>query len=429
MVNYSGQEGEGESMKENNVLYETALKQFDTVAEILGIEDGIRERMRYPKRSLIVSVPVKMDTGKAKVFKGYRVQHDITLGPSKGGIRYHPNVDLEEVSALAMLMTWKCALMHMPYGGAKGGVQCNPEEMSQNELERMTRRYTTEIVQIIGPDKDIPAPDLYTNSQTMAWMMDTYSMQQGNTVLGVVTGKPLLLGGSLGRAEGTGQGVAYMVMEAARVLYKELRGLRVAIQGVGNVGSVAARLLYEQGCNIVAVSDVSGGAYNPKGILIPYLMHYLKENKHVVGLKEASAITNEELFELDCDVIVPAAIEGQITEKNADKVKAKIVVEGANGPTTPEADKILQDKKVFLVPDILANAGGVTVSYFEWVQDLQCYFWSEEDVQKKLKDVMVGTFNRVLALSNKKGIDMRTAALMLGIGRVAEAKKMRGLYP
>ena len=307
--------------------------------------------------------------------------------------------------------------------------QCNPEEMSQNELERMTRRYTTEIVQIIWADKDIPAPDLYTNSQTMAWMMDTYSMQQGNTVLGVVTGKPLLLGGSLGRAEGTGQGVAYMVMEAARVLYKELRGLRVAIQGLGNVGSVAARLLYEQGCNIVAVSDVSGGAYNPKGILIPYLTHYLKENKHVVGLKEANAITNEELFELDCDVIVPAAIEGQITEKNADKVKAKIVVEGANGLTTPEADKILQDKKVFLVPDILANAGGVTVSYFEWVQDLQCYFWSEEDVQKKLKDVMVGTFNRVLALSNKKGIDMRTAALMLGIGRVAEAKKMRGLYP
>ncbi|OHC06301.1 MAG: glutamate dehydrogenase, partial [Planctomycetes bacterium RIFOXYC2_FULL_41_27] len=296
-------------------------------------------------------------------------------------------------------------------------------------LERMTRRYTTEIVQIIGPDKHIPAPDLYTNSQTMAWMMDTYSMQQGNTVLGVVTGKPLLLGGSLGRTEGTGRGVAYMVMEAARVLYKDLRGLRIAIQGLGNVGSVVARDLYDHGCNIVAVSDVSGGAYNPKGILVPYLTHYLKENKHVVGLKEANAITNEELFELDCDVIVPAAIEGQITEKNADKVKAKIIVEGANGPTTPEADKILKDKKVFLVPDILANAGGVTVSYFEWVQDIQYYFWSEEDIQKKLKDVMVGTFNRVLALANKKGVDMRTAALMLGIGRVAEAKKMRGLYP
>ena len=416
-------------MKSNNILYETALKQFDTVAEMLNIEDGIRERMRNPKRSFIVSVPVKMDTGKAKVFKGYRVQHDITLGPSKGGIRYHPNVDLEEVSALAMLMTWKCALMHMPYGGAKGGVQCNPEEMSEGELERMTRRYTTEIVQIIGPDKDIPAPDLYTNSQTMAWMMDTYSMQQGNTVPGVVTGKPLLLGGSLGRTEGTGRGVAYMVMEAARVLYKDLRGLRIAIQGLGNVGSVVARDLYDHGCNIVAVSDVSGGAYNPKGILVPYLTHYLKENKHVVGLKEANAITNEELFELDCDVIVPAAIEGQITEKNADKVKAKIIVEGANGPTTPEADKILKDKKVFLVPDILANAGGVTVSYFEWVQDIQYYFWSEEDIQKKLKDVMVGTFNRVLALANKKGVDMRTAALMLGIGRVAEAKKLRGLYP
>lgn len=416
-------------MKDNNVLYETAIKQFDDVAEMLQIEDGVRDRMRYPKRALIVSVPVKMDNNKVKVFKGYRVQHDITLGPAKGGIRYHPSVDLEEVSALAMLMTWKCALMHLPYGGAKGGIQCNPEEMSQNELERMTRRYTTEIVQIIGPDKDIPAPDLYTNSQTMAWIMDTYSMQQGITVPGVVTGKPLLLGGSLGRAEGTGRGVAYMVVEAARVLYKELRGLRVAIQGMGNVGSVAARLLHEQGCNIVAVADVSGGVYNSRGILVPYLLHYIKENKHVAGLREAEAIKNEDLFELDCDVIVPAAIEGQITEKNADKVRAKIIVEGANGPTTPAADKILQDKKVFLVPDILANAGGVTVSYFEWVQGLQYYFWSEDDIQKELKDVMTGTFNRVLALSNKKGVDMRTAALMLGIGRVAEAKKLRGLYP
>jgi glutamate dehydrogenase (NAD(P)+) len=416
-------------MNENNILYETALKQFDTVAEIINLDDEIRERMRYPKRSLIVSVPVRLDSGKVKVFRGYRVQHDITLGPSKGGIRYHPNVDLHEVSALAMLMTWKCALMHMPYGGAKGGVQCDPEEMSQGELERMTRRYTTEIVQMIGPDKDIPAPDLYTNSQTMAWMMDTYSMQQGITVPGVVTGKPLLLGGSLGRAEGTGRGVAYMISEAARVLYKDLRGLRVAIQGMGNVGAVVARDLYDQGCNIVAVSDVSGGAYNAKGILIPYLMHHLKENKHLVGLREADAITNEELFELDCDVIVPAAIEGQITGENANKIKAKIIVEGANGPTTPEADKILQDKKVFLVPDILANAGGVTVSYFEWVQDIQYYFWSEDDIQKKLKDVMVSTFNRVLAFSNKKGVDMRTAALMLGIGRVAEAKKLRGLYP
>lgn len=416
-------------MNENNILYETALKQFDTVAEIINLDDEIRERMRYPKRSLIVSVPVRLDSGKVKVFRGYRVQHDITLGPSKGGIRYHPSVDLHEVSALAMLMTWKCALMHMPYGGAKGGVQCDPEEMSQGELERMTRRYTTEIVQMIGPDKDIPAPDLYTNSQTMAWMMDTYSMQQGITVPGVVTGKPLLLGGSLGRAEGTGRGVAYMITEAARVLYKDLRGLRVAIQGMGNVGAVVARDLYDHGCNIVAVSDVSGGAYNPKGILVPYLMHHLKENKHIVGLREADAITNEELFELDCDVIVPAAIEGQITGENANKIKAKIIVEGANGPTTPEADKILQDKKVFLVPDILANAGGVTVSYFEWVQDIQYYFWNEDDIQKKLKDVMVSTFNRVLAFSNKKGVDMRTAALMLGIGRVAEAKKLRGLYP
>ena len=415
-------------MEKDNICTDCS-KHIDKVAKVLNLDETDIDILTIPKKVIIFSFPVKLDSGKIRYFTGYRVQFNDARGPAKGGLRFHPELNLEEVKTLAFLMTLKCAVVNLPYGGAKGGVQCNPEEMSQNELERMTRRYTTEIVQIIGPDKDIPAPDLYTNSQTMAWMMDTYSMQQGNTVLGVVTGKPLLLGGSLGRAEGTGRGVAYMVMEAARVLYKDLRGLRVAIQGLGNVGSVAARLLYEQGCNIVAVSDVSGGAYNPKGILVPYLMHHLKENKHVVGLKEANAITNEELFELDCDVIVPAAIEGQITEKNADKVKAKIVVEGANGPTTPEADKILQDKKVFLVPDILANAGGVTVSYFEWVQDIQYYFWSEEDIQKKLKDVMVGTFNRVLALSNKKGVDMRTAALMLGIGRVAEAKKMRGLYP
>ncbi|MDR4506955.1 MAG: Glu/Leu/Phe/Val dehydrogenase [Candidatus Brocadiaceae bacterium] len=416
-------------MKENKILYETALKQFETVAEMLNLDDGMRERMRHPKRALIVSVPVKMDDGSSKVFKGYRVQHDITLGPSKGGLRYHPCVDLEEVSALAMLMTWKCALMHLPYGGAKGGIQCNPEEMSKNELERMTRRYTTEIVQFIGPDKDIPAPDLYTNAETMAWMMDTYSMQQGMTVPGVVTGKPLLLGGSLGRAEGTGRGVAYMVAEAARVLFKDLRGLRVAIQGTGNVGGVAARLLYDQGCTVVAVSDISGGVYNQKGILMPYLLHHLKENKHVCGLRDADAITNQELFELDCDVIIPAAIEGQITEENAERIKAKIIVEGANGPTTAEADKILHDKKTFLVPDILANAGGVTVSYFEWVQGIQYYFWSEEDIHKEQKEVMLGAFNRVFALSKKKGLDMRTAALMLGIDRVAEAKKLRGLYP
>ena len=408
---------------------DSVIEQYELVADQLNLDEGVREKLRKPKRSLIVSVPIELETGTIKVFDGYRIQHDVTLGPSKGGIRYHPNVGLEEVTALAMLMSWKCALMQLPYGGAKGGICCNPAEMTQKEIEKLTRRFTTEIIWAIGPEEDIPAPDMNTNMQTMAWMMDTYSMQKGHTVLGVVTGKPLTLGGSLGREEGTGRGVYYMVQEAAKVVKTDLTGLKIAIQGFGNVGSITANLLYEEGCNIVAISDSSGGLYSQGGINVKDLTKYVKTNKVVAGFTAADHITNEDFFAIDCDVLIPAAIEGQITKHNANNIKAKIIVEGANGPTTPEADKILQDKNIFLIPDILANSGGVIISYFEWVQDLQFYFWKEEDVRLRLKELMRNTFNRVLLLTQEKKIGMRTAAWMLGINRIAEAQKTRGLYP
>ncbi len=407
----------------------SVLKQYDLVADKLKLDDGVRGRLRYPKRSIIVSIPIEMDTGKMKVYKGYRVQHDITLGPSKGGIRYHPNVNLKEVTALAMLMSWKCALIQLPYGGAKGGICCNPAIMSQKEIERLTRRFTTEIIGSIGPEEDIPAPDINTNMQTMAWMMDTYSMQKGRTVLGVVTGKPLVLGGSLGREGGTGRGVFYMVEESTKVIGKELKGLRVAIQGFGNVGSIAAGLLFEEGCKVIAVSNSKGGIYNKGGINVKNLIQHAKKNRTITDFPDVDNITNEELLALDCDVLIPAAIEGQITRYNANNIKAKIIVEGANGPTTPEADKILYDKNVLLVPDILANSGGVIISYFEWVQDLQFYFWKESEVQQRLRGIMVDIFNKVSLLSREEKIDMRTAAWMLGITRIAEAQKTRGLYP
>ncbi len=407
----------------------SVLKQYDLVVDKLKLDDGVRERLRYPKRSIIVSIPIEMDTGKMKVYKGYRVQHDITLGPSKGGIRYHPNVNLKEVTALAMLMSWKCALIQLPYGGAKGGICCNPAIMSQKEIERLTRRFTTEIIGSIGPEEDIPAPDINTNMQTMAWMMDTYSMQKGRTVLGVVTGKPLVLGGSLGREGGTGRGVFYMVEESTKVIGKELKGLRVAIQGFGNVGSIAAGLLFEEGCKVIAVSNSKGGIYNKGGINVKNLIQHAKKNRTITDFPDVDNITNEELLALDCDVLIPAAIEGQITRYNANNIKAKIIVEGANGPTTPEADKILYDKNVLLVPDILANSGGVIISYFEWVQDLQFYFWKESEVQQRLRGIMVDIFNKVSLLSREEKIDMRTAAWMLGITRIAEAQKTRGLYP
>lgn len=408
---------------------ESVLEQYEIVADKIKLDDGIRERLRYPKRALIVSVPIEMDTGIVKVFKGYRVQHDVTLGPSKGGIRYHPNVNLEEVTALAMLMSLKCALMQLPYGGAKGGICCNPKEMSQKEIERITRRYTTEIIWAIGPEEDIPAPDINTNMQTMAWMMDTYSMQKGHTILGVVTGKPLVLGGSLGREEGTGRGVFYMAEESAKVIGKKLRGLTVAIQGFGNVGSVAARLLFEKGCKVIAVSGSKGGIYNKRGINIKNLIQHINENKEIADFHNVNTITNEELLALDCDILIPAAIEGQINKHNAKNIKAKIIVEGANGPTTPEADKILYGRDVLLIPDILANSGGVIISYFEWVQDLQFYFWKEREILQRLREIMTTIFNSVLSLSGEKKVDMRTASWMLGVSRISEAHKSRGLYP
>ena len=407
----------------------SVLKQYDLVADKLELSDNVLERLRYPKRSLLVSIPIEMDSGAVKVYKGFRVQHDITLGPSKGGIRYHPNVNLEEVTALAMLMSWKCALMQLPYGGAKGGICCTPAVMSIKEKERLTRRFTSEIIWAIGPEEDIPAPDMNTNMQTMAWMMDTYSMLKGHTSLGVVTGKPLVLGGSLGREEGTGRGVYYMVEESAKINGKDLKGLRIAIQGFGNVGSAAARLLCGQESKIIAVSNSKGGIYNENGIDIGGLIQHVKENKEIADFPDVQIITNEELLTLDCDVLIPASIEGQITRYNADKVKAGIIVEGANGPTTPEADKILSEHGVRVIPDILANSGGVVISYFEWVQDLQFYFWKENEIHQRLKEIMSNVFNSVLAMSQEKKIDMRMAAWMIGISRIAEAQKLRGLYP
>ena len=410
-------------------LHRTAVSQLDGVARRLALDDDIHMRLRLPRRSLVVTFPVKMDSGKTEVFTGYRVHHSTVLGPTKGGIRYAPDVDLGEVSALAMLMSWKCALMGLPYGGAKGGVRCSPRTMSMSEKEGLTRRYTAEIILLIGPDLDIPAPDLGTDEQTMAWMMDTYSMTQGKSVPGVVTGKPLIVGGSAGRREATGRGIVYAIYQAARHLGYEIRGRKVAVQGFGNVGSVAARLLWREGCVIVAVSDVKGGIYNPEGLDIRQLETHLAEHGSVVDFPGSAPVTNEALLTLPCDILVPAAVGGQIHAGNADKVKAGLVAEGANGPTTPEADAILRDRGVTVIPDILANAGGVVVSYFEWVQGLQYYFWRESEITARLQEIMTRAFNRVWALGAKEGTDLRTAALMEGIRRVAEGYKVRGLYP
>jgi glutamate dehydrogenase (NAD(P)+) len=410
-------------------LHRTAVAQLDGVASRLGLEDDIHQRLRLPRRALVVSIPVLMDSGKTQVFTGYRVHHSTVLGPTKGGVRYAPDVDLGEVSALAMLMSWKCALMGLPYGGAKGGVRCTPRAMSMREKEGLTRRYTAEIILLIGPDLDIPAPDLGTDEQTMAWMMDTYSMTQGKSVPGVVTGKPLIVGGSAGRREATGRGIVYSIYQAARHLGYEIRGRKVVVQGFGNVGSVAARLLWREGCVIVAVSDIKGGIHNPAGLDIRQLETHIAETGSVVGFPGAESVTNEELVTLPCDILVPAAVGGQIHAGNADKVKASLVAEGANGPTTPEADVILRDRGVTVVPDILANAGGVVVSYFEWVQGLQYYFWRESEITARLQEIMTRAFNRVWALGAKEGTDLRTAALMEGVKRVAEGYKVRGLYP
>lgn len=406
-----------------------AQSQLDEIALEMGLDPDIHERLRYPKRAMIVTVPVRMDSGTVKTFTGYRVHHDTTLGPGKGGIRFHPEVSLGEVSGLAMLMTWKCALMGLPYGGAKGGIRCDAPTLSMGEKERLTRRYTSEIINLIGPDKDIPAPDMYTNEQTMAWMMDTYSINVGHTVPSVVTGKPVSIGGSLGRNEATGRGVAYCVKRACEHIGLKVEAPSVVIQGFGNVGGVAATLLHEQGYKVVAVSDVYGGIYNPKGLDIPRLQAYVSEMGRVPDFAGGEAVTNSEMLTLPCDVLVPAALGNQIHAGNASKLSCKIVVEGANGPTSPEADQLLHDKGILVVPDILANAGGVTVSYFEWVQGLMHLFWTEEEVNKRLETIMGRACDQVFEMTHKTGMRPRMSALRIGIGRLAEAKKLRGLYP
>jgi glutamate dehydrogenase (NAD(P)+) len=409
--------------------YEIAQRQFDNAANYLDLKAGIKAKLRLPKRELTVNFPVKMDDDSIQMFTGHRVQHSLARGPAKGGIRYHPDVTLDEVRALAMWMTWKCAVVGIPYGGAKGGVVCNPKVMSARELERLTRRFTSEIAVLIGPESDIPAPDVNTTPQTMAWIMDTYSMTKGYSVPAVVTGKPIEIGGSLGRREATGRGVMFTTREALQHLGMPIEGTRVVVQGFGNVGAIGAQLLQEMGCTVVAASDSRGGVYNPKGFDVEDAMRHKAETGTVVGYPGTDTITNEELLELDCDVLVPAALENEITEENADRVKARIISEGANGPTTPEADAILFDKGAFVIPDILANAGGVTVSYFEWVQGLQSFFWSEDEVNANLEKIMVSAFKDVLAISQRREVDMRIAAYILAIDRVANATLLRGIYP
>jgi len=408
---------------------DVALHQLSVAVEHLNLDSGIHEVLKRPKRALIVSLPVKMDNGKVVVFLGCRVQHNDARGPFKGGLRYHPDVTLDEITALSMLMTWKCAVVDIPYGGAKGGVCCNPKEMSSSELERLTRRYATMVLDLIGPYRDVPAPDVYTDEQTMAWIMDTYSLFKGYSVPESVTGKPIILGGFKQREEATSRGVAFCIREAMEHLNMKAIDSTVAIQGFGSVGWNAARILHETGHRILAVSDSKGGIYNPGGIDPLKVLEHKNKTGSVIGYPEAKQVTNEEIIELQCAILVPAALENQITKENADRIKAKIVAEAANGPTTPEADRILNDKGVFIIPDILANSGGVTSSYFEWVQNLMRERWSEQEANNRLETMIVKAFDDVYDISRKREIDMRTAALMLGVGRVAEAIKTLGLWP
>ena len=409
--------------------WETALAQLDEAAEIMGLDPGVHEILRNPKRALVVSVPFRMDDGSTRVYQGYRVHHNVTRGPAKGGIRYHPSVSLDEVKALSMWMTWKCAIANIPFGGAKGGVAVNPRDHSRAELERMTRRYASEILPFIGPEKDIPAPDMNTDDEIMSWIMDTYSMNTGFSVPGVVTGKPVAIGGSRGRAGSTSRGVMYTIFSTLKTLGASIDEVSVAIQGYGKVGGHAAQLLHDAGCRVVAVSDVEGGLYREKGLDPEAINRHKQAAGSVLGFEGAEAISNEDLLELDVDVLVPAAVEGVISVKNADKVKAKVVCEAANGPVTFEGDKILNERGVYVVPDIVANSGGVTVSYFEWVQDIQAYFWTDEEVNDRLRQIMERAFNEVHELSTEKGLSLRQAAHWIGVGRVAEAHQMRGLFP
>ncbi len=409
--------------------YHMAVQQFELAAEKLSLSEDMREILRQPKRELAVNFPVRLDSGRIKTFTGYRVQHNMNRGPAKGGIRYSPDVTLDEVRALAMWMTWKCAVVGIPYGGAKGGVICDPKSMAPAELERMTRRYTTEISIIIGPHSDIPAPDVNTNSQVMAWMMDTYSMHSGFSVPAVVTGKPLSIGGSEGRNDATATGVLFVTRQAAKRIGMPLRGARVSIQGYGNAGSIAARLFHNEGCKIVAVSDTQGGIYNESGLDPASVLRHKQERGTVVGFPLSQSLRVQDVLEVPCDILIPAATEGVITVENAERVQARIVVEAANGPTTPEADNILFQHGCLVIPDILANAGGVTVSYFEWVQDLQSFFWGVEEITQKLEMIMNRAFASVTETADKHRCDMRLAANMLAISRVAEATQIRGIYP
>lgn len=415
-------------MTTHGPIFGAMLQEFDGAARILNLEPGIWKILTHPKRQITVSCPVQMDNGEIEVFTGYRVQYNITLGPAKGGIRYHPDVSLDEVTALAAWMTWKCAVAHIPFGGGKGGIICDPTRMSRRELEALTRRYVAEIIDAIGPEKDVPAPDVNTNDQVMAWIMDTYSMHVGHTSTAVVTGKPLELGGSLGRREATGRGVMISTRESAKHLGFDIKAATVAVQGYGNVGSISAELIAELGAKIVAVTDWKGGVYNEKGLDLAKLNDYVKQQKTVAGFPGATSLSNDELFALDVDVLIPAALENQITIANAPSIKARVVVEGANGPTSPDAHKHLHDRGVFVVPDILANSGGVTTSYFEWVQDRQGYFWSEKEVNDKLEAKMTEAFNAVLQTALKYRVDLRTAAYIVAINRVATVTRMRGMY-
>ncbi|MDQ3488293.1 MAG: Glu/Leu/Phe/Val dehydrogenase [Acidobacteriota bacterium] len=409
-------------------IFNAMLQEFDGAARLLGLDPGIWKILTHPKRQITVSCPIQMDNGQIEVFTGYRVQYNITLGPAKGGIRYHPDVSLDEVTALAAWMTWKCAVAHIPFGGGKGGIICDPTQMSRRELEALTRRYVAEIVDAIGPDKDVPAPDVNTNDQVMAWIMDTYSMHVGYTATAVVTGKPIEMGGSLGRREATGRGVMITTREAAKHLKFDIKGSTVAVQGFGNVGSVSADLLTKIGARVIAVTDWKGGVYNKAGLDITKMIDFARQHKTIDGFPGGEPLENADLFKLDVDVLVPAALENQITMENAPGIKAKVIAEGANGPTTPDAHQHLHDRGVFVIPDILANAGGVTTSYFEWVQDRHGYFWEEEEVNKRLEAKMMEAFDDVLQTSIRYKTDLRTAAYIVAINRVATVTRMRGMY-
>jgi glutamate dehydrogenase (NAD(P)+) len=408
--------------------FEAMMQRFDRAAELLSLDPGIYRILRHPERQIITSIPVVMDNGEIEVFTGYRVLYNTSRGPAKGGIRFDLGVTLDEVTALAAWMTWKCAVVDVPFGGAKGGVMCDPFRLSNSELERLTRRYTASLLEVFGPESDVPAPDVNTNEQVMAWIMDTYSMHKRHTVTAVVTGKPIAMGGSRGRKEATGRGVMIVVKEALRALGMPLHGTTVAVQGFGNVGSIGAKLLEQEGLTVLAVSDKSGGVYNPNGIHVDEALDWIKKHRFLEGFPKGEPVSNEDILELKVDVLVPAALENVITRKNASRIKAKVIAEGANGPTTAPADAILDDKGIFVIPDILANAGGVTVSYFEWVQNREGYYWNEDVVNERLRDVMIRSFNDVMAYTKQHNVNMRTAAYMLSIDRVAAVHRLRGVY-